>query len=1126
MVYRCPFNNCTAFSKRILFYYYKAIYIHKNNIFKEKINFIEKQRKIAEQEEENLKKLHYPTEINRIKNNYKKKLEDLQKSSNRYISKTKDKINFLKSRKNQCFIYIRKYKKAIDDYNNFYQCFKDKNKPIYINKIEKYYKSWKKIEQFFGNYPTEINYWIDHKLGLYGDQYTFYDGTCQRWNYSKFPYTNYAKAKLIDYLYCNLYKRANLSEYEFKYDFGIRLDMVLDIIGKIENYYNDMIKNKDERFILMKKIKPNRIYDIYYETEFYKHIPKFPIYYNYENYQDFKTAILNSNQSNVLMQIKIIIVLFFIYERDKNYLTNKLNDNSKMIEKIFFIVYYISLNLRYFNFNVEKELCKKENLKYFSEFYSYFCYLYNIIYPKDFKDDDIKDIDYIKFINMSTKLKYINREIGNYDKNEIDVNFKEFINGMILKLKLNIQIDDIIKILYDDSKIHKKKEERNKLLQKYIISEEDDKDIKAYKDLLEEIEKKYKNLNINNITFQELEQKIKDKKYFGMFNFNSFSFQEKDLDIYKEHFSYGNIKNIIWGVLGWRLKNGLILSDSEFHEFEKKRNINSHNLINYGFLSWVDIEKFSKNFVNNLNLNFNYHAIEAFIVKNFSNNLNFNYHEIDLSIMKNFDGSSLNFLKTSHLFLFKNKHGDDDCGFINPYIIPILNNMKFNIDYPYVKDLDKNYEYNQLFILEKNNLFCDKYYNYLDKYYDENVNEYRKYWGGKIDADLYLESMDNECSNEIKNKIESLYKDLKVIIPSGWRIISKNNNNCFRIEPYGEKLKEVELPTGKSTLFLEGIYNNINEAIKFKNDNNNNIEINYKGNITKANLKEVYEDCLKMIMNRIISNKVFGEEDNEKLNLNLIKIINDIENKTEGFADNTSKKISKLLLDLNNDKQLQSLNSNDIEYIFNSKVKQYQKEINLLIDEEIKLRNKTTKPEFILLLDISRNMEKYYQNFVSNILYEVLIKLNYEPKDKIRIYTFNSEDFSNIITSVKNLKKFKTECDGHIHFSDAFKDCLEEMSQVNNNRFYLLTVFSDNICDKESVRSIAFKSVGISSKLFIKSRVIRFSTENTKFESDDITYGLLQQISTGDLVIYQPVDMVYNDSDENKIKKIVDTFIN
>ena len=72
MVYRCPFNNCTAISKRILFYYNKAINIHKYNIFEKKNNIIENQRKIAEQEEENLKKLHYPTEINRIKNNYKK----------------------------------------------------------------------------------------------------------------------------------------------------------------------------------------------------------------------------------------------------------------------------------------------------------------------------------------------------------------------------------------------------------------------------------------------------------------------------------------------------------------------------------------------------------------------------------------------------------------------------------------------------------------------------------------------------------------------------------------------------------------------------------------------------------------------------------------------------------------------------------------------------------------------------------------------------------------------------------------------------------------------------------------------------------------------------------------------
>ena len=155
-------------------------------------------------------------------------------------------------------------------------------------------------------------------------------------------------------------------------------------------------------------------------------------------------------------------------------------------------------------------------------------------------------------------------------------------------------------------------------------------------------------------------------------------------------------------------------------------------------------------------------------------------------------------------------------------------------------------------------------------------------------------------------------------------------------------------------------------------------------------------------------------------------MINDIENKTEGFVNNTSKKISKLLLDLNNDKQLQSLNSKDIENILDSKVKQFQKEINLLIEEEIKLRNKKTKPKFILIYDILK-IWKNYQNFVSKVLHEVLIKLNFEEKDKIRIYTFNSEDyFSNIITSVKNLKKFKTECDGHIHFLKLLKIALKK----------------------------------------------------------------------------------------------------
>ena len=47
---------------------------------------------------------------------------------------------------------------------------------------------------------------------------------------------------------------------------------------------------------------------------------------------------------------------------------------------------------------------------------------------------------------------------------------------------------------------------------------------------------------------------------------------------------------------------------------------------------------------------------------------------------------------------------------------------------------------------------------------------------------------------------------------------------------------------------------------------------------------------------------------------------------------------------------------------------------------------------------------------------------------------------------------------------------------------------------------------------------------NTKFESDDITYGLLQQISTGDLIVYQAIDINYNNTDESKIEQIVNAF--
>ena len=324
---------------------------------------------------------------------------------------------------------------------------------------------------------------------------------------------------------------------------------------------------------------------------------------------------------------------------------------------------------------------------------------------------------------------------------------------------------------------------------------------------------------------------------------------------------------------------------------------------------------------------------------------------------------------------------------------------------------------------------------------------------------------------------------------------------------------------GESLLFLDGLYDSINNAVELKSNNNKQLEIKAKGFISKDNLKEVYEGCFKLIMKRILNNSVFDKEKGKKINLDLINLINNIENNTEGFANKDSKKLSELLLKLSNDTQLQSIGSSNIQNKLESIIKQYKKEIDYLVEQEIKSKETQLNSEFILLLDTSENMENYYQNFVRKIIYEVLVKLNYTEKDKITIYTFNSEYSSNTKMPLKNLKKFNCVCEEGICFSEALKDCLEEISQFKDKRYYLLSVFSGNICDKDKIRNIAFKSIGLSSKIFLKSRVVSFITKNTSYENDDITYGLLQQISSGDLKVYKPVEIKCDESDEVKVQK-------
>ena len=280
-----------------------------------------------------------------------------------------------------------------------------------------------------------------------------------------------------------------------------------------------------------------------------------------------------------------------------------------------------------------------------------------------------------------------------------------------------------------------------------------------------------------------------------------------------------------------------------------------------------------------------------------------------------------------------------------------------------------------------------------------------------------------------------------------------------------------------------------------------------------------------MIMNKVVENKFFEKkEQTDSMNQELINFVKKIENETEGFANIKSKKISNILLDLNNNERLTQAKGAELNQMLSSNISKCKEEINNLIQEEIKLSKNQIKPQFILLLDVSEKMEDFVEDFVRKILYKVLLKLGFEDNDKIQIYTFNSENTSNMAYSLKKLKKFSFDCEGDILFSEAFKSSLYEMSKINNNRYYLLTVLSGNIKDKDEIRSIAFKSIGLSAKIFIKSRVVRVNLNNQNIDNDEITDGLLQQISSGDLKVYKPIEIDSNKSNEEIIKKIVDYF--
>jgi len=136
-----------------------------------------------------------------------------------------------------------------------------------------------------------------------------------------------------------------------------------------------------------------------------------------------------------------------------------------------------------------------------------------------------------------------------------------------------------------------------------------------------------------------------------------------------------------------------------------------------------------------------------------------------------------------------------------------------------------------------NHLF-ENYKKAVTYFYNDKANNYFRHFLGNdfFDEAFSLRSryyiLSSFAKSIISNKIKNLLDGVKRNIPSGWKITSKSG--YFRIEPQGEKLKEIELPIGKSSIFMEGIYKNINESLKLNSKDGNVNIINKATKIKNA----------------------------------------------------------------------------------------------------------------------------------------------------------------------------------------------------------------------------------------------------------------------------------------------------
>ena len=310
---------------------------------------------------------------------------------------------------------------------------------------------------------------------------------------------------------------------------------------------------------------------------------------------------------------------------------------------------------------------------------------------------------------------------------------------------------------------------------------------------------------------------------------------------------------------------------------------------------------------------------------------------------------------------------------------------------------------------------------------------------------------------------------------SGYKI--KYNKKIFSLELNGEEYDEIDLPKGKSDIFINEDPNKIDlKELIISNEINELDKIN-KGDVSLNNYHKVYKNYLDKTIEQIIQNKIV--ESNEK-NKKIIADIKDIrdklieDNKGEYITD--EKNIVNILEEINKDDSVKNMDNLELGKYIDKKKKESKNDLEMLIQ--------LSNFEIFYIIDSCEEMKNDISYLVNTILYQ-FSKRVFNEKKKINILSFNSKEKPlEELCIVQKLNEFEISntCQGDREVCDYLEYIIEYIRE-NQKTYILFFFFSGKIKDKDIkdedyLEKLKNKINEINHKKKIHSRIIKFIRKN------------------------------------------------